>query len=1229
MGKTSTTLSIRHFPLHGSRLIEASAGTGKTYTIALLYVRLVLGHGGDNAYARPLTPPELLVLTFTEAATQQLRDRIRVRLREAAQCFAQHNEAGAAGSCDPALLALRDDYPREQWGACAHRLRLAAEWMDEAAVSTIHSWCLRMLREHAFDSGSLFQVRLNTDESMLRRNIVRDYWRRTYYSLSAPAVQIVQQCFADPEALGRALYPLLARPNARLRHGTTTLSTDGSLTEMLEAAARTETRRDALMQQARAAWRSARVELEALFNGLRPHMNRNTYRNLDEQFEPWLKALHAWSEGGAIPDKLKAFGAGGIKLKGGKPIPVHPALSAIDAVFAVEPPASDLSARLLVYALPDIRQALAAEKERRAELGFDDLLQRLDQALGSQSGMHLAARIRAQFPIALIDEFQDTDPIQYRIFDRIYRIALSTRDCGVFMIGDPKQAIYSFRGADIHAYLQARDATVGRHYTLGTNFRSTQALVQAVNHCFKQAEQQPRGAFRYGSQQHGNRVPFYAVQARGRNNYLMLDGQPAQALTFWYLEDGETPVTASVYRREMASRAATAIGHWLRGARQGLNVLQDDMGGIRPLQPDDIAVLVRDGAEASAIRNALSDRGMPSVYLSDRDSVFASTQARDIEFWLRACSAPTDPAAMRAALATTSLNMSYSLLDRLNQDERFWEAQVQRFVDYRLQWQRQGVLPMLRQILSDFEVPQRLARAAGGERALTNLLHIAEWLQGRAAELDGEHALLRALAEQISQPSEEELLRLESDATLIKVITIHKSKGLEYPLVVMPFACNWKTPRPIKNSGRIAAYRDAESAELVFDLATDNTATQAYAQADDERLSEDMRLLYVAMTRACYALWLGVAPLAQGLARTPAVDRSSVGYMLGIAAGAPIKALHQALSAMAQGSDAIQVVPAPTATNDRLAPVAMPPLGAARIPLRPVALGWHIASYSALAFGAAPEAKASLDPATAEQANLTEPLVEPMPLAERAADVQHAFDRGAPAGAFLHGLLEWVAQTGFDTVLARPDLLRDTVARRCQLRNLTQWIEPVQAWLTAVLTTAFTLPDAAPLRLSTLSNYQIEMEFWFAATRVDVAALDRVVRRHVMPGRTRPGLLPGRIHGMFKGFIDLTFQHDGQYFVADYKSNALGGNDTAYTPQAIACAMLENRYDLQLALYLFALHRLLRLRLADYDYSRNVGGACYLFIRGLTAPGQGLHLERPSAALMDELDALFAGSAEA
>ena len=471
------------FPLHGSRLIEASAGTGKTFTIALLYVRLVLDHGGESAFGRPLSPPEILVVTFTDAATQELRERIRSRLGEAARCFAEPQERH-----DGLLVALRQQYPTERWPGCARLLRLAAEWMDEAAVSTIHSWCYRMLREHAFDSGSLFTQNLETDQSELLAEVVRDYWRRNFYGLTAPAAQAVASCYSGPEALGKALQPLLARQDADFRYADQALSAPESLAALLEQGGDWYRQLDQLDAQARAAWRAARVELEALLRDLRPYLNGNSYRGKDndETFDAWLQALADWSEGGEQPANLGKFGQTRIKLTAKRVAPEHAALRAIDAWAAHQEERPDLAPHLLLHALGEVGRELEVEKQRRAEIGFDDLLSRLDRALQGPGGERLAQLIREEFPVALIDEFQDVSPQIVLWLQALHRrLATQGTAPSLMAIGDDWQSIYGWRGSSPELFID-----FDRHFpsrgrgrksallVLETNYRSVEPIIR-------------------------------------------------------------------------------------------------------------------------------------------------------------------------------------------------------------------------------------------------------------------------------------------------------------------------------------------------------------------------------------------------------------------------------------------------------------------------------------------------------------------------------------------------------------------------------------------------------------------------------------------------------------------------------------------------------------------------------------------------------------------------------
>ena len=404
-----------------------------------------------------------------------------------------------------------------------------------------------------------------------------------------------------------------------------------------------------------------------------------------------------------------------------------------------------LEPMMLADACVWVRERMERQLHERAEMGYDDMISGLDQALSGDNGPVLAQRIRHQFPVALIDEFQDTDPVQYRIFDQVYRVEENTPDTGLVLIGDPKQAIYGFRGGDIHTYLRARRATEGRHHTLDTNFRSSAAMVDGVNALFEHAETHDRGAFRFlepNMAPGDNPLPFQPVSANGRRETLVLDGEPVDAaLTAWIPEDQE-PIGKDDYLGQLAEHSAARIADWLTQAQDGQAGIRESGKPDRPLQAGDIAILVRDRKEAAAVRKALRKRNLPSVYLSDRDSVFASPEARDVLAWLHACAEPDNDERVRVALATATLAMPLAELDALQHDELAWERQQERFALYRRQWVTQGILPTLRQLMHDFEVPERLLAEPQGERHLTNLLHLAEWAQQASDTLDGDLSLI-------------------------------------------------------------------------------------------------------------------------------------------------------------------------------------------------------------------------------------------------------------------------------------------------------------------------------------------------------------------------------------------------------------------------------------------------------------------------------------------------------
>jgi len=1212
---TATPLNPLDFPLSGTRLIEASAGTGKTYTIAALYVRLILGHGQDNALpARELLPPDILVVTFTEAATKELSERIRTRLTQAARYFRQQSD-----DSDNFLKPLRGSIEPSVWPACAHRLELAANWMDESSVYTIHGWCNRMLQQHAFDSGSLFRQEVNTDDQELLNEVVRDYWRTFFYPLPEVCCQAVFKLARSPEELTKLLKPLLSETEALGLD-----CTDDDIAAVFKEWQQWEHTRHELETAARKAWHDNQQTIATLLNDASDNRWLNGVKYNPKTFSNKLAELAAWAQFGDNVDieALAKFGqaklhAGLVKAHQDKAEQIqHEAFQAIDNLVSHAQQELDISEKLTLHAIHWIRHRYDTEKQRAARMTFDDMLTRLDTALQGGNGERLATAIRLQYPIALIDEFQDTDPVQYRIFSALYPADADT-DLGCFMIGDPKQAIYSFRGADIHTYLKAHEATAGRHYTLGTNFRSSQALVQAVNQVFVQADQQNEGAFLF-KQGDNNPLPFIEVNAKGRDEEWVVDGESASALTLWHW-DSPDPIGMPAYRAELAEVTASEIVRLLNLAAEGKTGFKLQSGDIQTLQPSDIAILVRTGTEAKIMRNALARRRLRSVYLSERDSIYATGEAADLLIWLKAIAEPRNERKVRAALSTATFGWPYQTLQQLTQDELSWEQQLEHFLGYQQRWQQDGILPTLRQLINDYGLHARLTEANDGERCLTNLLHLAELLQQASGQLDGEQALIRHLAEEIAgtdQAAEESVIRLESDANLIKIITIHKSKGLEYPLVFLPFICSFREVSGRYNS--FYRYHNADQ-QLSIDL---SKSDETKLVSDKERLQEDLRLLYVAITRARYGCWLGVAAIKVGNTKDSQLDKSAIGYLLGWQPKTPATALGGHLAQLKGECTDIAIVQLPEPNLDQYRPQQQHDRrDATCIASTKIAENWWIASYSALQT----DNKQQIQSTAADTAHDDKQTDEADSYLGPVATLSgiHSLPRGAGPGVLIHELLEKTAYFGFKAVQSAPEPLVNKIFSHTSWDDKHAIIaETLPQWLTMPL-----LEDT-DVTLADLSNgqYQAELEFLIGADNVDVHALDQLITQHTFGGKPRPRLLATQVNGLLKGFIDLVFVHNQQYYVADYKFNALGNNDAAYTPEVLEAAMLSKRYDVQFALYLLALHRLLKVRLgASYDYDTHIGGGLYLFLRGWQSPTGGRAFNKPPREMIETLDNLFAG----
>lgn len=1174
MTDTAESLDPLRLPLIGERLIEASAGTGKTFTIAVLYLRLLLGLGGEAAYPRAISVEELLVVTFTEAATEELRGRIRSNIHELRIACLRGESDNPLYSALLAEIADKDD--------AAKTLLLAERQMDEAAVFTIHGFCQRMLSLNAFESGMLFEQQLIEDESRLRYQACADFWRRHCYPLTRDIAAVIHDVWKGPRDLLKSLDRWLQGEAPQLKSPPAPNETLAERHQQIIA------RIDSLKQQ----WREQVGEIEGVLenSGLdRRKFNRGNQGK-------WMEKVNAWAQEETLsyqlPDALEKFAQSFLleRTKAGGEPPVHPLFSAVESLLASSLTLTDL---VLARAMVEIRDAVAREKRRRGELGFDDMLSRLDEALRGDSGETLASAIRQRFPVAMIDEFQDTDPQQYRIFRRIWRRQPET---ALLLIGDPKQAIYAFRGADIFTYMKAR-GDVAAHYTLDTNWRSSPGMVGSVNRLFSLSD----NPFMF------HEIPFLPVKAAAKNKGLRftVDAADVPAMNVW-LMPGDT-VGSGDYQTFMAQLCATQIRDWLSAGQRGRALLWRGETS-RPVQASDITVLVRNRLEAAQVREALQTLGIPSVYLSNRDSVFETLEAQELLWLLQAVLAPERENTLRSALATSMFGLTALDIENLNQDEQAWDALVEEFSEYRQIWRQRGVMPMLRALMTARHIAENLLATRGGERRLTDILHISELLQEAASQLESEHALVRWLAQHIAEPDSNaasQQMRLESDKHLVQIVTIHKSKGLEYPLVWLPFIARFRKQDQ-------AFYHDRETFAAVLDLGQDEASLEL---AEAERLAEDLRLLYVALTRAVWHCSLGVAPLSSRKSGNSDFHLSALGRLLQAGEAMDAAGLAARLADFCHGDIALQR-PGELDLTPWQAPAATIPRLSARELQRRIADDWRVTSYSGLqqhGFSGGQDLLPRLD---VDAAGVGEVVEEPQL-------TPHQFPRGAAPGTFLHSLFEEL-----DFTQPVPE---GWMAEKLQLSGFdAQWAPVLTDWLGGVLKTRLPGPDIALNQLAARDK-QVEMAFYLPIAQLLTAErLDALIRQYDPLSADTPPLDFRQVRGMLKGFIDLVFRHEGRYYLLDYKSNWLGEDREAYTRPAMEQAMRAHRYDLQYQLYSLALHRYLRHRLADYDYDRHFGGVIYLFLRGMDGQegGQGIFTTRPVRPLIDGLDQLFAGETQ-
>ena len=1207
-------------PLNAVSLIEASAGTGKTYTMGSLYLRLLL-QAGENTFPYALNVEQILVVTFTEMATEELKRKIRERIYDAKQKLTAYQQTQ-----DSAVFE-QDDFLRELVASITdlplaiQRLTLAEQNLDLAAIYTIHGFCRRMLMQYAFNSGVHFNLELSGEEDDLLLRLAQKIWRDHFYSQPYAVVEFIQKNLVSPSNIVTKIKKFagseLKLPEKRPHFF------EGTFEEFLSKIDDYFHDIEDKEQKLKKLWKDKSQEIRDLIDAElqkaipKDHKKINPSSFRKDHKSKWFTLMNKWAEEPEAPqpDCLKIFRQSEINKQAGSKCEeflTHVVFEEIDElyqwqVFFVKAP--------IFHFLKELNTQLAEYKLNHSEKSFYDLLRLLKEALCHPNNTEFAQLIRYQYPFAMIDEFQDTDAVQYQIFSKVYvepqRLEPVT-DNGFIMIGDPKQAIYKFRGADIFTYFKAADEAQHR-FNLGKNYRSHQDVVQCVNHLFDFREPPP---FLY------EKIPFLPVESKDDHPKFWLNGEVEPAVRFYV---DETSV-----KENMAKACAISIQHWLQSAvENNADFRSDEKGVEKALKPESIAVLVRSRKEADLVKNELRRLGIASVFLSENSNVFDSKAAKDLLLILRACLNPFSERNILNAVATAIFAQTAADIQRIRLDENRWEYWVEKFIHYQRTWQKQGVLVMLHQLFLQEKITEKLYPTVDGKRLVTDLLHLAELLQEAATLNESEAALLRWFEKQIQgeDRQKEQQVRLESELQLVKIVTIHKSKGLEYDLVWLPFIGYASKFRP----EHISTYYDQDRDEVLWDI--DGSHEKDVKQED---FAEQLRLLYVALTRAKYQLNIGVPKtfeekwsallyvLTQGAIQT---DDNPTAYD-------SLSLLEKLVQRAPRGSIQISETTALKVLDAAMQSETQAPLNAAMFTGH-IEQNWTVTSFSAIE-AIHQNKKYYKEQLAAESAVAFEPVFDggkdydfneqaPETMAESVSH-ESAYPFGYSPFDFPHGIKIGTALHRF---LEKYDfsqpLSEEKVEKLCQWLQLEEtWLPSLQQWMTAILDTPLSVDDPT-LKLNNLSRQQCvkEMQFYLKLNRVfDVSAFNRALQKHHrLPSEA---LQFDAIKGMLRGFMDLVFCHNGKYYLVDYKSNFLGVEPQNYVGKSLEQAMLANHYDWQYLFYTLALHRYLQQRDANYHYETHFGGVFYCFLRGMNGENQdGVFFDKPDYALIQALENLF------
>ncbi|QCI20582.1 exodeoxyribonuclease V subunit beta [Buchnera aphidicola (Brachycaudus cardui)] len=1156
-------LNIFKISMTGITLIEASAGTGKTFTIILLYLRLLLGIGEKQNNIKKLLIHEILVVTFTNAAKEELYIRIKNSIEKL--YIACVNKKSKDPFCRFFLKKIHNIKE------AIDVLKTAQNDINNISIYTIHGFCQQILQLHTFHFHAIFKEKIVENEDKLYLQATQDFWRCYFDDLPDNIIKIIYQYYNGPDDLLKKIKPFLTLPLINLKKNITN-----------ETIVLLHQKNIKTIEIFKKNWLNNSKLILKTINNL--HINKKIYNHFN--ISRWINTITVWSksttENYTIPDSLKYFTTQKIiENTIEKTLLNHVIFKDTEKILKKN---FSLKKIFILDAIKNISKLVLQEKEKKSLLGFNDLLSLLLKTIKKE--IFLKDLISQKFPAVFIDEFQDTDIEQYEIFNIIYK---KNKKTALFLIGDPKQAIYSFRGADIFSYLYAK-SQIKKQYYLDTNWRSSINMSKSINFLFSKNNR----PFIFEN------IPFIPTIPAIKNSIMnfTIEGKSQTPITFFFNHEKE--IYLDDYQIWISKKCANEISYWLTHSIKKTAIIRTkDKEKI--LKANDIAILVRNGKEANFIQQELKKNNIHSIYSSSKNSVFQTFDAQELLWILQSILEPTNKNFLQQSSSTHILKQLLCVNKNMSKDESVYFL-VSKLYEYYDIWGKIGIFPMTQKIILDYQKNSNDSEININCQKNFNFLHIAELLQEKFRFFYRRNSLIRWFQSKIlqqTQPDYNENIRYLDESEAVKIITIHKSKGLEYPIVWIPFGIDFN---PVKN----IIYHSKKNFKTFFDIEKND---KNFKIAEEERLAEDIRFLYVALTRSTVHCSIGIGCLSKKKIKNRQysdLHHSALGYIIQNGKTMNYENLSITLDKLSQ-NNLIEIKNTNSKLKLNINKKNIYLLYTYHFLNKNINNTWNITSFTQL------QKENKLLTYTKKKEILQHIFLE-----KKITKLTiHNFPNGKKTGLMMHYILKNINylnqknQNWFSDILQKYNIQK-------------KWTLTLKSWIFNIIN--IPLKDTKII-LSELKkeSYVTELEFFLPIKKILSSKMfNNIIQSADSISMISPKFFFNPITGILRGFIDLFFIYNKKYYILDYKSNWLGKDNNFYSMQSIKKEIINRRYDIQYQIYTVAIHKYLEKKIKNYNYQKDFGGVFYIFLRAVNnQENHGIFYTMPNYSLIKKLVTLM------